>query len=86
VALLTALVEGAGVLDSRTNLSSQEHLNVLAGGSHGGGGVGGRHVDRYRIVDGAGNKGRGKRNTVKDGSRAGKLNFGRAKLCVSTAI
>jgi hypothetical protein len=56
VALLTTLVEEGGILDGRTNLSSQEHLNVLAGGSHGGGGVGGRHVDRYRIVDGAGTR------------------------------
>ena len=52
VALLTTLVEEVDEVRSRTNLSSEEHLNVLAGGSHGGGGVGGRHLDRYRIVDG----------------------------------
>ena len=86
MALLTTLVEEGGVLEGRTNLSSQEHLNVLAGGSHGGRGVGGRHVDRYRIVDGAGTRESKGATQQKDGSRAGKLNFDAAKLCVSTAI
>jgi hypothetical protein len=70
VALLTTLVEEVGELRSRTNLSSEEHLNVLAGGSHGGRGVGGRHLDRYRNCRRVLVKGEGKRNTAKDGSRA----------------
>lgn len=45
------------------NLSGEEHLDVLAGGSHSGGGVGGRHLDRYRFATVV-TRGEGRRDTV----------------------